>query len=48
MFGEKALELIREFHRNKDGNLVPYNVGLIYSVSISIRNCSSCKWGQRS
>nr|CAB3249045.1 DNA replication complex GINS protein PSF1 [Phallusia mammillata] len=25
MFGEKALELIREFNRNKDGNLGPYN-----------------------
>uniref|UniRef100_H2ZEV3 DNA replication complex GINS protein PSF1 n=1 Tax=Ciona savignyi TaxID=51511 RepID=H2ZEV3_CIOSA len=25
MFGEKALELIRELHRNREGTLAPYN-----------------------
>ena len=25
-FGDKALELIREHHRNKDATLAPYNV----------------------
>jgi len=30
MFGEKALDLIRELHRNKDGTISPYNVSLIF------------------
>lgn len=32
MFGEKALELIRELQRYTDGTLAPYNVRLVSSL----------------
>ena len=37
MFGEKALELVRELKRSQDGNLLPYNEDGIRQVVEEMR-----------
>lgn len=38
MFGEKALELVRELKRTQDGNLPPYNEDKIRQVVEEMRS----------
>jgi len=41
MFGEKALELIKELYRTKGGNVTNYNVSIqsVVAMSDKIGNC---------